>query len=303
MKLRNIEYAKKSLLGLSIGDAFGDSFFYDRDNLEENIDRKIIPSQTQWEFTDDTVMAIAIYKNLKKNGYIDQDELAFQFSENYKQDINRGYGGTAHQILREVGEGLYWKDVSSNVFDGQGSMGNGAAMRIAPLGAYYYDDILSLIKESKKSAVVTHSHHEAQVGAVAVAYAAALALRSKLENIHIYPNIFIQQVYDQLEDSDTKSKIGKSLHIPITYRMDSVTSILGNGIKLLAQDTVPLVIWCSAHFFSNFENALWHAVSALGDRDTICAMVGSIVILSAPETTIPKKWIDLVENIDNTHFI
>lgn len=303
MKESNINYAMHSLVGLSIGDAFGDSFFYDRDNLEENIFNKTIPKETKWEFTDDTVMAIAVFNNLKKYDRINQDQLSVQFATNYQRDIRRGYGGTAHKILREIGEGEHWKTVATRVFDGQGSMGNGAAMRIGPLGAYFYDDIPTLIKEARKSAVVTHSHREAQVGAIAVAIAAAIALQTKLNGISISPNEFILQIYDQLDDSDTKSKIGQSLQIPITYRMDTVVSILGNGVKLLAQDTVPIVIWCAAHFLNHYEDALWHAVSALGDRDTICAMVGSIVILSAPDSTIPKKWLDDVEKIDNVQFI
>lgn len=301
-KKLNIEYAKKSLLGLSIGDAFGDSFFGDLDTVNNYIDNRIVPRNTKWEYTDDTVMAIAVLNNLVANGKIDQDMLAKQFASNYRKDINRGYGGTAHKILREIGEGQPWQEVSASVFDGQGSMGNGAAMRAAPLGAYFYDDLNLLQSEVAKSAEVTHYNLEARVGATAIAYAASLALNLRLTNTQLSAEAFIKEVHDQLEDSDTKAKVGKAMYIPGTYRIDTVVSILGNGIKLTSQDTVPIAIWCAANHLTNFEDALWRAVSALGDRDTICAMVGSIVILNAPYETVPQEWLNSVESTDTFYF-
>ncbi|MDU1892958.1 MAG: ADP-ribosylglycohydrolase family protein [Dysgonomonas sp.] len=303
MNRKNIEYAKRSLLGLSIGDAFGDSFFSDFDIINDCIDNRIIPPTTKWEYTDDTVMAIAVLNNLILNDSIDQDLLAQQFAENYKRDINRGYGGTAHKILREIGEGNDWKSVSSSVFDGQGSMGNGAAMRAAPLGAFFYNDKKALFHEAAKSAEVTHYNREAIIGAQAIAYAASQILELKQNGKPVIAGDFIENIYTHLEDSDIRSKIGKSLHIPKSYRIDTVVSILGNGIKLMAQDTVPIAIWCAAHYANNFEDALWTAVSALGDRDTICAMLGSIVILYADEKTVPKEWVERVEKTENSDFV
>lgn len=43
------------------------------------------------------------------------------------------------------------------------------------------------------------------------------------------------------------------------------------------------------------EEALWNAVSAGGDRDTICAIVGSIVAMST-KTEIPAEWIERKED-------
>jgi ADP-ribosylglycohydrolase len=54
-------------------------------------------------------------------------------------------------------------------------MGNGAAMRIAPLGAWYAGDCRSAVLEAMRSAEVTHTHVEAVLGAAAVAVAAAEA--------------------------------------------------------------------------------------------------------------------------------
>jgi ADP-ribosylglycohydrolase len=294
--------ARLSLKGLSIGDAFGDSFFGELPWIEQHISRREVPHTTRWEFTDDTVMGIAVLQLLEEQGKIEQDRLARLFAGNYQKDVNRGYGGTAHKILREIGEGIPWQQVAGAVFDGQGSMGNGAAMRSGPLGAYFFDQPEKCIEQARLAAQVTHAHPEAVAGAVAVALAAGLAASAKATGQELAAADFLAKIYTRLEDSDTKAKIGKSLHLPVTYRIDTVTAILGNGTRLLAQDTVPFALWCAAHHLSDFAEALWTAIAGLGDRDTIGAIVGSIVILSAPAETIPAMWLASVEDYRSSLF-
>ncbi len=48
-------------------------------------------------------------------------------------------------------------------------------MRVAPLGAYFADDLPCLVTEARASAEITHAHPEGQAGAIAVAVAAAWA--------------------------------------------------------------------------------------------------------------------------------
>jgi ADP-ribosylglycohydrolase len=301
MTKNKLLYAYQSLLGTSIGDAFGESFFGETDEISRRIEEKKL-SNEDWFFTDDTIMSIAIYKSLEKFDRINQDFLAKEFSKNYLKDNYRGYGGTAHFILRNIGEGKNWKEVSEGVFDGMGSMGNGAAMRAGLIGAYLVDDFDKIKIAAEKSAKVTHAHFEASVGAIAVAVAAGLAKKMKNNHKILTFSDFINQILNNLPDSDTKSKINKSLSVSTDYRIETVVSILGNGIKMTSQDTVPFALWCAAQHLDNFEAALWKAVSALGDRDTICAIVGSIVILSASESTIPQIWLDKVEKIEDSIF-
>jgi len=298
-KNQRIELAKKSLKGLSIGDAFGESFFGKQDEMLQYIQTRKMP-ETTWEFTDDTVMAIAVFEQLEKNSTIIQDELAKAFVENHDKDINRGYGATARRILREIGEGGDWKTISKGVFEGMGSMGNGAAMRVSPIGAYYFDDLEKVKTLATQSAEITHANIEGITGAIAVAVATTIATRIKINQQNIHPQQFIERVVNELPDSDTKSKIKKSLSIPYNYHIETVKSILGNGSKIMAQDTVPFCIWCAAHNLNDFEAALWKAVSILGDRDTICAIVGGIAIMSTEK--IPDTWVDAIEDFEKSQF-
>jgi ADP-ribosylglycohydrolase len=309
---QRLESAKKSLLGISIGDAFGECFFGDMDAMLDRISRREIPP-TSWEFTDDTVMALAIFEELQieflernphqqMQGTINQDRLAQTFARNYRMDDRRGYGGTAHKILREIGQGGDWRTVSSAVFDGMGSMGNGAAMRAAPIGACFSDDLDRVAVMARASAEVTHFNTEGIAGAIAVAVAAALAVQTRAGNDIRTPTEFIEQVAMWTPESDTKYKIAKAATFPSHTHIETLKTVLGNGTNVMAQDTVPYCIWCAAHHLTHFEEALWKAVSILGDRDTICAIVGGIVILSSPPATVPPTWIDQVEDVFTSDF-
>lgn len=64
--------ASKSLTGISVGDAFGESFFGEENLMKSYIQQRIFP-ESSLDFTDDTVMAIAVFKSLEKFGKINQD--------------------------------------------------------------------------------------------------------------------------------------------------------------------------------------------------------------------------------------
>lgn len=298
-----LELARQSLRGLALGDAFGDSFFGDEDAVRRAIGARQVPAASRWEFTDDTVMAIAVVDVLTRQGRIEPDALARRLADNYQLDPNRGYGATAHRVLREIGEGRPWRGVAAAVFDGQGSMGNGAAMRAAPIGAYFHDDAARIIEQATLSAEVTHLNPEGVAGAVAVALAAGLAVRLRQADEAISGEDFIDWVHQRLPGgTDTKAKIGKARTVPGSYRVATAAALLGNGTRLLAQDTVPFALWVIAHQPANFAEALWTAVSALGDRDTIGAIVGSVVILRADAATVPADWQRAVESVDKSPF-
>lgn len=300
MELKDrIKYAKRALDGIALGDCFGETFFVPEEIARQRIkDREIL--NEPWSFTDDTVMAIGIYQILEKYGKIDQDELARVFAENYALDWHRGYGGTAHSILRSIGEGKDWREAASGAFDGMGSMGNGGAMRVAPIGAYFADDMDKVLYYARASAEVTHAHIEGIVGAMAAAVASALLLNKRLGLYSGEGDVFLRDIADKLPESDTKYKILSAVPIKKESSIDFVVSVLGNGMMLTAQDTVPFCLWCAAYYYASVEEALWVAVSALGDRDTICAIVGGMVSLYADE--LPQQWLSYMEHPEDSMF-
>lgn len=300
MKMDKLFLASKSLTGIAIGDAFGESFFGEESIVKMYIHQRII-TERSLDFTDDTIMSIAVFRSLEKFGSIHQDFLAEEFTKNYYKDINRGYGPTMHRYFRDLKNGENWKDVSYSKFAGQGSMGNGGAMRACTIGAYFYDDLKKLKENAELSCEITHANKEAIEDTKSIALASAFAIQERLGIIKLTQQDFIQKIQNELNDSDMKSKLNKSLYLDGNPSIELLIRSLGNGIKMTAQDTVPLVIWMLSRYRNNFEQCLWNTVSALGDRDTTCAMAGGVSILCCNENTVPD-WTKNVENWKKSKF-
>jgi ADP-ribosylglycohydrolase len=284
-----------SLHGLSCGDGFGERFFLHPEVARSLIAQRALPSPP-WRYTDDTAMAIAITEILEEHGEIRQESLAESFGRNFLADPHRGYGAAMHSLLPELASApSAWEKMAPALFKGRGSFGNGAAMRIAPLGAYFADDLTKLTEQAELSAVITHSHPEGISGAIAVATAAAFAWRHR--SSPITPRDFLQKVCERTPDSEVRRGLVNALALPTNATVEVAVAALGNGSKVSAQDTVPFSLWAAAHHLDDYEDALWATVSGLGDRDTTCAIVGGIVAMSSGVKSIPQSWIQAREPI------
>lgn len=280
-----------SLTGLSVGDALGETFFGAGSELERRIERREVPPGV-WRYTDDTEMSLSIVETLWRYGRIDPDELAQGFARRFTSW--RGYGAGAHRLLIKLQSGANWRTEASQMFGGSGSYGNGAAMRIAPLGAYFADDLEAVRENAILSAQPTHTHPEGIAGAVAVAVAAALAFRVG-EGESMQPVQFLQQVVENVPESETRNGIQQAVEIPFTVSPTEVARQLGSGYRVSAQDTVPFALWCAAHHLEDYEETFWATVSGLGDMDTTCAIACGIVALSARQRGIPAAWLEARE--------
>ena len=165
------------LLGLAVGDALGAHFetqppeFIARryptvEALLEN------PPEGRYCYTDDTQMAIGVAETLIACSCIDETEICRRFAANYIS--SRGYGRGARVVLDAMSEGGDHKYWAENLFPG-GSHGNGAAMRVAPVGLMFRDDPAALWEQARLSALPTHVHPLGIEGAQVLALAVALA--------------------------------------------------------------------------------------------------------------------------------
>ena len=286
----------QSLEGLSVGDAFGEGFFGFGANVEFAIPDRWLPPEP-WRFTDDTVMAMSLVEVLARHGRVDQDDLARRFAERFAREPDRGYGETAYRILSEVCGGADWRTISRDAFRGEGSMGNGSAMRVGPLGAYFADDLSSVTREARASAEVTHSHEEGIAGAIAVAVAASTAWRTRELDQEAAARALFDAVLQHTPPGEVRDGIERAAAVPASEPAHMAAGLLGDGSLVTCPDTVPFCLWCAARHLDSYEEALWATVSALGDADTNCAIVGGIVVLSTGAQAIPPEWIGAREEL------
>jgi poly(ADP-ribose) glycohydrolase ARH3 len=147
------------LLGLAIGDALGGKFEAQDatairarfPTVESLID---YPQEEIW-YTDDTQMAIGVAETLIEHGQIIEEHLCRAFVANYVP--SRGYGRGARAVLDAMEEGQDYRRVAEQHFPG-GSYGNGAAMRVAPVGLVFRDHPEKLWEQARHSALPTHLH-------------------------------------------------------------------------------------------------------------------------------------------------
>lgn len=283
--------ARASLNGLSAGDGFGERFFWLDVGLTAALRQRILP-EPPWRYTDDTVMALSIVEVLEARGHIDQDLLASAFSAKYAADPNRGYGISAHTVLGQIAQGTDWQSASRAAFDGEGSFGNGGAMRAAPIGAYFEGDPATAAAEADRAASITHAHLEGRAGAGAVAAAASLA--SSLSS----GRALIEATIEHTPAGLTRDGLSAALTLSLDTDVQTAVTTLGNGSRVCAQDTVPFCLWCAARHLDNFEEAMWNTVSGLGDRDTTCAIVAGIISARAGDSAPPRSWLEARESLD-----
>lgn len=283
---RRFERALDSLRGLSVGDALGSQFFvpsnYPLLKLRE------LPTGA-WQWTDDTEMACSVLSVLMAHDQVDQDALAQSFAEHH--DFDRGYGPAVNRMLRLIREGGDWRELAAALFKGQGSWGNGSAMRIAPLGAWYASDPEQATHQAEISSYTTHQHREAVVGSMAVAAAAALAANPAGPPD---PAELLDGVVALVPRSAVGAGLRRARDMLDYGDAGTVAAVLGSGRRTSAHDTVPFALWSAARSLGDFEQAFWTTAQVGGDVDTTCAIVGGVVAAGKGGQP-PAAWLDQTE--------
>lgn len=286
-----IDRARLSLDGLSVGDALGAQFFVPRNAPLLFGPRRDVPPPV-WPWTDDTAMALSVVSVLERHGRIDPDALAEDFARRFDADSLRGYGVGMVRLLGAVHDGASWRDAAPRLFNGQGSLGNGAAMRVAPLGGFFADDLEVCVEEARQASAVTHAHPDGVAGGVAVAVAAAMAWR--LRDAPAGPES-AGPLWDEVLARTPPGSVHNGLTLARTIPPDTppgdAVYALGNGSSVRADDTVPLVVWMCARHLHQFAEAVWQTIRCGGDIDTTAAMVGGVTALACGRDGLPADWL------------
>jgi len=261
-----------SLDGLSVGDALGEQFFgwrHDVDDLRSGW----LPDGP-WGWTDDTCMAATLAAHVVAHDGVDQDRLADGFVRDF--DISRGYGFGAVALLHEIRTGTPWRVAARSSFGGGGSYGNGSAMRVPPLGAWYAGDLAAAAEAAALSAEVTHAHPEGVAGAIAVAVVTAYVAGHRGSGVVPSAGAVLEAALAHTPDGDVADGLAHARSL-VGAPMIDVAPVLGTGQGVSCQDTVPFVVWAAATSLADYVGAIELCIEGRGDVDTTCAMVGGIV--------------------------
>lgn len=190
----------------------------------------------QCRFTDDSVLTIAVARAILTDG--DYRRWVWEIGRRHP---HAGYGSTF----------IGW--LQSSAPEPYNSWGNGAAMRVSPVG-WAFDNTDTVLCEAARTAEISHNHPEGIKGAQAAALAVFLA-RTTREKALIKKEVIDRFGYDL---NRTVERIRPSY-----------------GFDVSCQGTVPEAI-ISFLEADCYEDAVRNAVSLGGDSDTLACITGAI---------------------------
>ena len=224
------------MLGAIVGDIVGS--IYEFQNTKSTRFNLLTP----WShFTDDSVMTLAVAKWLVEDEVHTIHYLIYCMQELGNRYPNAGYGGNFMGWLREDEPQPY------------NSWGNGAGMRVSPVGLFAktLDEALAL---AAITASVSHNHPEGVKGAQAIAACVFLCKEGKTK-----PEI--KECVERLFDYDLNRTIEE---IRPQYEFD---------VSCLGSVPESIIAFLEGN---SFEEVIRLAVSLGGDSDTIACMAGAI---------------------------
>ena len=263
-------------------------------------------------FTDDTQNLIAVAEAVLDSGVSPDPEtvlpfLARRLVEWFRSpENNRAPGTTCMAGCRALAQGVHWRH--SGV---AGSMGCGAAMRVAPIGLLY-SDRTALREIARASAQITHGHP----AAAAAAHAAALAVRLVIDDCPVddlLQELAVTTAGDSAEWATALEKIPLALAAtrrgevsPDQVQMKGPERWrLGEG--WVADEAVACALYCyllAIERGEGYRQAVIYAANTQGDSDTLACLAGGLAGAAwglGGDRGLPLDWAARVEKSAYLH--
>ena len=278
-------------------------------------------------YRDDTQQALALCECLLN----DEDLLGESFAEKlcslsyprgrgFRFGIFRGAGRSFRDSIRSLEDGENWR------LSGQESASNGAAMRVAPLGIFFREDLDKLKQRVIDQSVLTHRDAMAIAAAQAIAHTIALVIRLRqapppeellgqiLEQVRAAEDLAAEQEDDAvsgLEESrhgfsEALARMSEYLSLPLDEGLAKIgeyaestsdrAGIGATGGYVLSSVITALYIFLKHP--GSYERAVVAAINQGGDTDTIGAMVGAMAGALHGISAVPARWIQGLRNVD-----
>jgi ADP-ribosylglycohydrolase len=234
--------------------------------------------------------------------------------------VFRGVGKSFRESIRSLEDGADWRQ------SGQDSASNGAAMRVAPLGIYFRDDLAKLKQRVIEQSVLTHRDAMAIAAAQAVAHVIALVaprhtdpqarhlLDHLIEHVRAAEDLAGQQQEGMIANlqqhrngfSTALARLADCLDLPFDEGMARIAEyaestsdrkdVGATGGYVLS--SVISAIYVFLKHRGSYERAVLAAINQGGDADTMGAIVGAMSGALHGYYSIPVRWTRGLRNLE-----
>jgi ADP-ribosylglycohydrolase len=279
------------IYGLALGDALGAPVeFWELKGIRERYGPDGIQELPEPAlFTDDTQMTLAVAEALVAAGHQDLGAIMAAISQNFvawlrSPENNRSPGGACLYGARQLEAGVpWWRSGKPN------SKGCGAAMRVAPIGYLYQHNLLKLRRVAAASALATHHHPTAQLGAVAAAFLVKLALDRLPPEDMLLP-LELETHGQVLEFDQALARLEEALEM--TSPNAALTHI---GEGWVAEEAVIMALYCFLKSPDDFLATIRRGANIEGDSDSIACIAGAISGAYLGIGALPPAWVNRLE--------
>jgi ADP-ribosylglycohydrolase len=279
------------IYGLALGDALGAPVeFWELKGIRERYGPdgiQELPSPAL--FTDDTQMTLAVAEALVAAGHQDLGAIMAAISQNFvawlrSPENDRSPGGACLYGARQLEAGVpWWRSGKPN------SKGCGAAMRVAPIGYLYQHNLPKLRRVAAASALATHHHPTAQLGAVAAAFLVKLAL-DHLPPEDMLPPLELETHGQVLEFDQALARLEEALEMTSP---DAALAHIGEG--WVAEEAVIMALYCFLKSPDDFLATIRRGANIQGDSDSIACIAGGLSGAYLGIRALPPAWVNRLE--------
>lgn len=284
---------KTHFRGCLIGQCLGDALGFLREGWpREDCERYVAGPLQSWfqgqldedawsgQYTDDSQLARELMQSYAECRHLNLPNYATRIATIFVEGRIVGRGMATHRAAMRLAAGKPWDEAGTP----PPSAGNGSAMRSGPVGLMF-EDAQHVIQAAHDQGRITHQDPRASAGAVAIAGAVHLALRSEA----IDPPDFVSQLAEWTATIDeafgeSLRNLTDCLELPLDDAVDRISVLgLNPGTKSdwdrISPFVIPSVIWSLYAFLrspDDYAEAVSTAIRVGGDVDTTAAMTGAI---------------------------
>jgi ADP-ribosylglycohydrolase len=290
-----------SIVGFAVGDALGmPTQFLTRDQIRRYYGKPVTgflrahpghasDSLSQGSYTDDTQMMLATAECLIECRGMDAARQAEALLSWYVNgEPHRTPMRANIRACKHLSAGRPW--TRSGVFSG----GCGAAVRMPPIGLFFYRCPEAMFRAAVDACMMTHTDPRAKAASVAVAYLIARLVQA---NAKTSPGEQVLETADKVADLD-QDMAAMLRWVTQMLHLSPEEALFEIGTSSDAIEAIPAATYCFLKHPHQYQMAVLSAVNAGDASDSIAALTGSMVGAYSGIDVVPKEWQLEVEDSD-----